>query len=71
MTDKALLEKAIKDSGYKKSYLAERLGLSRAGFSNCLSNKAEFKASQIATLCELLQLDTAQRNSIFFAASGG
>lgn len=32
---------AIKDSGYKKSWIADQLGISRQGFSNLL-NKSNF-----------------------------
>lgn len=35
------VDEAIKDSGYKKSWIAEQLGISRQGFSNLL-NKSNF-----------------------------
>lgn len=70
MTDTALLEQAIKDSGLKKSYIAQQVGLSRAGLCNCINNRSEFKASQINALCNLLSIDLAQRNRIFFAPKG-
>lgn len=68
MTNKKLLEKIIKESGYKKGYIAERAGLSRAGFCNCINNRAEFKASQINAICELLGIDQDMRDKIFFAS---
>lgn len=70
MTNTKMLEKAIKDSGYKKGFIAEQVGLSRAGLCNCINNRAEFKASQINTLCTLLKLDQTQRSAIFFACGG-
>lgn len=70
MTDKELLEQAIKDSGYKKGFLAEKVGLTRAGFCNCVNNRAEFKQSQINILCDLLGLTLAQKERIFFARVG-
>ena len=71
MTDTARLNDAIKKKGLKKGYLAERIGLTRQGFSNCLNNRAEFKASQIQTLCEELDIkDPAERTAIFFAPLG-
>lgn len=70
MTNTKMLEKAIKDSGYKKGFIAEQVGLSRAGLCNCINNRAEFKASQINTLCTLLNLDQTQRSAIFFACGG-
>lgn len=71
MTNKELLEKAIKAKGVKKAFLAEKIGLSPAGFCNCLNNRAEFKASQINALCELLDIKSlAEKEAIFFANAG-
>lgn len=71
MTNTELLEKKIKDSGLKKLFLAKKCGLTAAGFCNCLNNRAEFKASQINTLCELLGIeDLAEKDAIFFADFG-
>ena len=68
MTNKTLLEKKIKASGKKKGYLAEKCGLSRAGFLNCIKNKAHFNATQISVLCEELNIITLQeKETIFFA----
>jgi ribosome-binding protein aMBF1 (putative translation factor) len=72
VTNKELLEKAIKAKGLKKKFLAAKIGLSPAGFCNCLNNRAEFKASQIDTLCDLLGIvDLAEKEAIFFADFGG
>lgn len=71
MTNTALLEEKIAQSGLKKTFLAEKVGLSLAGFRNCCTNKAEFKASQIQTLCDELKITSLkERQSIFFAADG-
>ena len=70
MTNTKLLEDAIERSGLKKGYIAERLGVSRGGLTNLCNNRAEFKASQIQVLCDLLKLTDEQRNAIFFAVSG-
>jgi hypothetical protein len=71
MTNTKLLEKEIKESGKKKSYLAQKVGLSPAGFRNCVINKAEWKASQIDILCtELGITDLKKRHAIFFAKVG-
>ena len=68
MTNTKLLEKKIKESGKKKGYLAERCGLSRAGFRNCELNKAEFTASHIDTLCVELEITSLrEKEAIFFA----
>ena len=68
MTNTELLEEMIARSGKKKSYLAQRCGLSLNGFRNCCTNKAEFKASQIQVLCEELNITSLkERHAIFFA----
>jgi plasmid maintenance system antidote protein VapI len=71
MTNTELLEKRIAESGKKKTFLAEKVGLSRAGFRNCVTNKAEFTATQIDVLCAELGITSLkERFSIFFAKSG-
>lgn len=71
MTNLKLLEQKIEKSGKKKSYLAKKCGLSRAGFRNCLINKAEFKTSQVDTLCvELGITSLREKEAIFFVKSG-
>ena len=70
MTNTELLEEKITQSGIKKTHLAKKLGLSLAGFRNCCINKAEFKASQVHTLCEELHIDLEEMKVIFFAKSG-
>lgn len=71
MTDTEKLEAKIRDSGKKKVYLAKKVGLSLQGFKNCCTNKAEFKASQIETLCVELGIeDLVERQNIFFVKCG-
>lgn len=67
MTNISLLEKYIEMSGYKKSFLAKAIGMSRAGFSLKLRNKSEFKPTQIDILCKLLGIGYKDRTAIFFA----
>jgi hypothetical protein len=70
MTNTKLLEAKIAASGKKKKYLAEKVGLTYAGFRNCCLNKAEFKASQIEILCEELGITSLkEKQEIFFAKS--
>lgn len=71
LTNTQLLEKKIQESGLKKGYLAERCGLSRAGFRNCELNKAEFTTSQVEILCEELKITSLrEKQTIFFAKVG-
>lgn len=67
MTKTSLLEEYINKSGLKKGHVAKVLGLSRHGFNLKCNNKAEFKASEIETLCDLLKIGTKDRMAIFFA----
>lgn len=68
MTDTDLLESWIKKSGKKKGFLAQKIGLSRAGFRNCVTNKAEFTATQISVLCAELGITRlTDKEAIFYA----
>lgn len=69
MTNEVLLEDAIRKSGKKKSYLAEKIGVSPTHFGKLLRNKYEFTASQISILCDELALSSEIRDLIFFAVS--
>ena len=71
MTNTTLLEDKIRQSGLKKGFLAEKLGVSRGTFCALLNNNAEFKANQIRVLCELLGIeDDETLRAIFFAPNG-
>lgn len=71
MTDTEKLEQKIIDSGKTRKYLAKKCGLTYQGFRNCVTNKAEFKASQIEILCTELNITTlTEKQAIFFAKLG-
>lgn len=68
MTNVTLLEDKIRESGKKKSYLAAKLGVSRAGFRNLCLGKSQFRTGQVKILCEELNIvDNEEKLSIFFA----
>lgn len=67
MTETKLLEKYITDSGYKRGYIAEKIGISRFSLAQKINNKSEFKANEIKTICSLLGIDSEERSVIFFA----
>ena len=69
MTNTALLEQKIADSGYKKTYIAKTIGLKSAyGLAKKIRNETEFKAKEINALCELLNIDSLEeKERIFFA----
>lgn len=67
MTNTSLLERYIERSGYKRSFIAAKIGISPYSLALKIDNKFEFKASEIQTLCNLLGIDTKDRMDIFFA----
>ena len=71
MTNVKLLKEKIKQSGLKKGFIAEQLGISRANLTALINDKADFKASQICAICNLLNIkDDAEIKAIFFAKFG-
>ena len=70
MTNKKLLEDKITKSGKKKGYLAEKCGLSRQGFKNCVNGDAFFNALHIKTLCSELNITSLEEKELIFFAQG-
>lgn len=67
MIDVAEIKKEIEEKGYKKQYIASKLGLTPYGFSKKLNGLSEFKVSEIIALSDVLGFDDSKRNRIFFA----
>ena len=67
MTDTKLLEDYISKSGYKQSFIADKLGLTSYGFRRKVNGISEFKASEIVLLCDLLKIDGKKMPDIFLA----
>lgn len=67
MTNTSLLEQYIEKSGYKKSFIAQQLGLSAYGFALKVNGKSEFKGNEMTILCQLLKIGARDKNAIFFA----
>ena len=62
-----LLESKIVESGLKTSYLCEMLGITYQGFLNKRKGLMPFRASEVFTLCSLLNInDEETKNQIFF-----
>ena len=70
MTNTTLLEDKIAASGKKVKFLAEKCGLSYAGFRNCVINKAEFKVSHVDILCEELNITNLKEKEMIFYFKG-
>lgn len=71
MTDTERLKKIIDESGFKKGFLAEKLGLSTYGFMLKVNGENEFKVSEVSKLCDLLHIDnTDTMMEVFFCPKG-
>lgn len=68
MTDTNRLNQAIRASGYRIAFIAGQLGLSYPGLKKKIDGETEFKASEIITLSNILDLTAEERETIFFAA---
>lgn len=66
MTDTVLLRRKIEESGYKLRFIAQRLGITYQCLLNKINNESEFKATEILSLCELLNINIQQKEAIFF-----
>lgn len=70
MTNTSELERLIKDSGLKKSYIAKALKISRQALKNKMDNKSVFTSTEISLLCELLKITSLKdKEKIFFAST--
>ena len=70
MTDEKKLRDIIEKRGLKLKYVAKQLGLSYYGFLLKLTNKQEFKTSEVLILCELLDIKSLEeKESIFFVCN--
>lgn len=68
MTNTRLLNDLIQQSGLKKVFIAEKVGLTPVGLHNCITGKSEFKATQIGIMCNLLGItDLELKEAVFFA----
>lgn len=69
MVNTELLNQKIKDSGLKKEYIAEKCGLTRAGFYKKATNVSEFTTGEVTVLCKLLSITKlSEKETIFFAS---
>lgn len=68
MTDIKKLNKEISDSGLRKSWIAEKLGISYQSFWNKLKGKRTFKINEIIRLSNILNLTFDMRERIFFSS---
>ena len=67
MVNSELLSEKLEKSGYKTSYVVEKLGISRNAFYRKRDNKIPFRAAEIYVLCDLLRIQESEKDSVFFA----
>lgn len=60
-----LFREKVRESGYKYSFISEKLGISVEGLIKKRKGKIPYKVSEINTITELLNLTTAERDDIF------
>lgn len=65
MTDVNRLVDAIKSSGLKKVFIADKLGLSYQGYLNKENGKSDFTQSEIVLLKDMLGLSNKDVSEIF------
>lgn len=69
MTNTKLLKEKVESSGLRTGFIAERLGISRAGWYRKLKGKSPFTAEQIQIMCDILHITSLrEKEDIFFAS---
>lgn len=71
MTNGKLMKKLISEKGFTLTEFAKILGISRQGLNNKLTNKREFKQSEIQKAIKVLALTKEQSDDIFFTVHVG
>ena len=66
MTDEKALRDKIEKSGYKLRFIAKKIGMSYQSLLNKMSNKSDFRATEIQALCSMLNISVSERDLIFF-----
>lgn len=66
MTNTLELDIAIRRAGLSRLEVAKAIGITLTAFFNKLHNKTDFKAREIATMRQVLELSDKQVGVIFF-----
>ena len=67
MTDKNLLYYFVKRAGFKNKDVAKAIGVTPSGYTLKISNKSDFRQSEIKTISDLIGLTAEERDRVFFA----
>jgi DNA-binding XRE family transcriptional regulator len=66
MVDSERLKEAIKESGLKKVFIAEKLGITYQGYQKKENGKSDFLANEVSIMKDLLHLTNKEVAEIFF-----
>ena len=67
VVDTQMLEDIISNSGKKKTYLADKIGISVQNLRMKMNNNLDFKSGEVAILCEELGItQLTRKEKIFF-----
>ena len=67
MTDIVLLNEKIEESGLRRKFISDKLGITPQGFNQKTRGKSEFNSTQIGIMCDLLNITTQKEmKAIFF-----
>jgi hypothetical protein len=70
MTNKALLNQKIEESGLQPCFIIKTLGITPNSYYRKKDNYVPFKAAEIYVLCDLLKItDPIEKRKIFYAES--
>lgn len=69
MTNTELLKEKVENSGLRTGFIADKLGISRAGWYRKLKGESPFTAEQIQIMCDILHITSLrEKEDIFFAS---
>lgn len=66
MYQREMMEEAIKTSGLRKRYIAEKINMRYDTMLAKISGRQEWKISEVQKLGDLIGINDDQRNAIFF-----
>lgn len=67
MTNTPKLKSKIENSGYKLSFIAQKIGISRGSLYEKINNRSPFNQFEIQSLCKLLHIESGiELKQIFF-----
>ena len=68
MTNTEMFRKRVEECGVTYTFIASKIGITREALYKKINNETEFKASEITVCTQILQLNSAERDKIFFDA---